>query len=70
MEMHGYILVIITMGIAFFGTVIAALCWSAKQGHFKNFEQTARSIFNNEEPVGIQSDGFPTKSITKNNFKK
>lgn len=62
MEIHGYVLVIITMGLAFFGSVIAVLCWAVRQGHFKNFEQTARSIFSNEEPIGMQTDGFPSST--------
>jgi len=65
MEVHGYILVIIMMGLAFFGSVIAVLCWAVKQGHFRNFEQTARSIFSDEEPIGLQTDGFPSSNKIK-----
>lgn len=59
MEVHSHVFVIILLGLAFFATVILALVWAVKAGHFSNLEATSRSIFNEEEPEDQFSDTFP-----------
>lgn len=40
-------------------TMVWLLAWAIKQGEFKNLRQGARSIFDDEEPVGMVTDYFP-----------
>jgi nitrogen fixation-related uncharacterized protein len=40
-------------------TALLALRWSATHGAFDDFQKTALSIFDEEEPVGTMSDHFP-----------
>ncbi len=40
-------------------TMVWLLAWAIKQGEFKNLRQGARSIFDEEEPVGMVTDYFP-----------
>ena len=40
---------------------LLALRWAVRHGEFKNLEQTALSIFDDEEPVGRMTDRFPGK---------
>jgi hypothetical protein len=48
-------------------TALLALRWSANHGAFADFQKTALSIFDDEEPVGKMSDRFPGGSNGKNN---
>lgn len=59
MELHSHHLVIIILGGLFFASAIYALWWCTRAGHFKELELTAKSIFTDEEPEGIQTDFFP-----------
>jgi len=43
------------------GTAVYALYWSSKNGQLRNFEQGAKSIFDDEEPIGRMTDQFPEK---------
>jgi len=62
MEIHGYSLIILMLGIVFFASVVLALRWAFKNGQFSNLEKDARSIFSEDEPEGEQTDFFPNKS--------
>lgn len=59
MEWNYCLTFVVVLGILFFTSGIAALVWAAKSGHFRNFEEQARSIFTEEEPEGIRTDSFP-----------
>jgi cbb3-type cytochrome oxidase maturation protein len=48
-------------------TALLALRWSARHGAFDDFQKTALSIFDEEEPVGRMSDRFPGGDANKNN---
>lgn len=61
MEIHGYSLIILILGVLFFTSVVFALWWAFKNGQFSNLEKNARSIFSEEEPEGEQTDFFPEK---------
>jgi cbb3-type cytochrome oxidase maturation protein len=41
------------------GVALLALRWALRHGEFKNVDQAALSIFDEEEPVGELSDRFP-----------
>jgi hypothetical protein len=40
-------------------TALLALRWAFRSGEFKNLPKTALSIFDEDEPVGDQTDFFP-----------
>ena len=40
-------------------TALLALHWTARHGGFDDLQKTALSIFDEEEPVGRMTDGFP-----------
>lgn len=52
---------IMIVGVAlFFGvTAVWALVWAVRSGQFQDFGGAARSIFDEEEPVGEVTDRFP-----------
>ncbi len=45
--------------IAFGISTVWALSWAVRQGHLSNFDDAARSIFDEEEPIGQMTDFFP-----------
>lgn len=70
MQANIYVIIIVLMGIAFFLTGILVLYWCAKNGQLQNFDKGSRSIFNDEEPEGVQTDFFPGERNKLNNKKK
>lgn len=40
-------------------TTVWLLAWAIRKGEFKNLRSGARSIFDEEEPVGMVTDYFP-----------
>lgn len=56
--------------IASFGLLTAlalfALRWAIAHGEFRNLSRTALMIFDEEEPVGKQTDFFPGRSDVNN----
>ena len=58
MNALGYILVFGLLG-AFGLSVIYGLWWAIRGGQMSNFAKGARSIFDDEEPEGVPTDGFP-----------
>ena len=58
-EWNAYLITIALAGALFFTTAVAALVWAVKSGQFQNLDQGSRSIFDSEEPEGIQQDFFP-----------
>lgn len=65
MEDSGYIVGIGLLGLVFFVTAVIALFWASKHGQLRNFENGARSIFDEEEPEGEFGDAFPGKRNVK-----
>ena len=59
------ILILILFGLLFFAVAVFALYWAAKTGQFEQFEKGAKSIFDEEEPEGVQIDHFPKKRVKK-----
>lgn len=45
------------------GSALIAFYWAAKTGQFRNLEQGARSIFDEEEPVGKPTECFPDHKL-------
>ncbi len=49
--------------LTFFGaSVVWGLWWAVRAGQFSNFQQGAVSIFDDEEPQGFRTDGFPDEA--------
>ncbi len=59
------VLVLILFGLLFFAVAVFALYWAAKTGQFGQFDKGSKSIFDEEEPEGVQTDFFPKKRIKK-----
>ncbi len=41
------------------GSALFALYWAARSGQYRNLEDSARVIFDQDEPIGNQTDFFP-----------
>lgn len=41
------------------GSAVYAFFWASKTGQFRDLEAQSRSIFDDSEPEGVQSDFFP-----------
>lgn len=54
----------------FFITAVYALWWAAKNGQFKKLEEGAKVIFDKDEPIGEQTDFFPSKKAKKSRKNK
>jgi nitrogen fixation-related uncharacterized protein len=53
--------VALPFALLFLASAAYALHWAAKNGQLKEFDKGAASIFDDEEPVGKQTDFFPPK---------
>ncbi len=40
-------------------SAVVALAWAVQHGHMENFSDQARSIFDDDEPVGRPTDATP-----------
>jgi len=40
-------------------SMVAVLVWAIKRGEFRDMRAGARSIFDEEEPIGVVTDVFP-----------
>jgi nitrogen fixation-related uncharacterized protein len=72
MEWNNCLTILTLLGLVFFALTIVMLNWSFKKGHFRNFEEQAKSIFTEDEPLGVQTDFFPGKGksvFPNHNFK-
>lgn len=45
--------------VALGGSALLALYWAARSGQYRNLEESAQVIFDQDEPVGRQTDFFP-----------
>jgi cbb3-type cytochrome oxidase maturation protein len=54
------ILFLIAMGIS--ASAVYALAWASKSGQFTDFDAQSRSIFDETEPEGMQTDFFPGRN--------
>lgn len=46
--------------VALFGvTAVAGLAWAVSRGQMEDPAEGARSIFDDEEPIGVMTDRFP-----------
>jgi nitrogen fixation-related uncharacterized protein len=45
--------------LAFGLTAVYGLVWSIRTGQLERFSEGAASIFDDEEPIGTVTDGFP-----------
>lgn len=64
-ELNPTIVTILVLGALFFATCIWMLRWASKKGQFNNLEASAKMIFTEEEPEGVQTDYFPKTQSKK-----
>jgi cbb3-type cytochrome oxidase maturation protein len=64
MHVASYILIFGVMA-ALGVSVVWALWWAIHSGQFDSLERASSSIFDEEEPVGLPTDRFPTSSSTR-----
>lgn len=49
---------------ALFGvSAVWALVWAIRNGHFRQPSAAARSIFDDDEPMGVMTDSFPGEGV-------
>ena len=54
--------ILILGGLIFLsGSAVVAFTWAAKTGQFKDLKKGATVIFDEDEPIGMRTDCFPTK---------
>ena len=64
--MNTLVYILLAAGLIFFGgTTLAAFYWAAKTGQFRNLEDGAKSIFDEDEPVGTATDAFADKKADR-----
>jgi len=64
--MNTVMYILLAAGLVFFGgTTLAAFYWAAKTGQFRNLEAGAKSIFDEEEPVGTATDAFTDRTADR-----
>ncbi len=54
-----YVTVVAIFATLFLISAVYALYWASKNKQFKNFEEGAKTIFDEEEPEGVPTDFFP-----------
>ena len=54
--------VALPLAALFLASTVYALYWSSQRGQLRDFEKGAASIFDDEEPIGQQTDFFPGKA--------
>ena len=61
MTIDSFIVYAVLIGsiVVFGGAAVLALAWAVRDGQFENFERSARSIFDPDEPIGQITDRFP-----------
>lgn len=45
--------------VLFGASAVWALVWAIDRGEFRDPEEASRSIFDDEEPIGVVTDSFP-----------
>ncbi len=61
MDWNVYIIFAAVIASSFFIAAAIALHWAHKNGQFSNLDNGARSIFDEDEPLGQVTDQFPVK---------
>ncbi|MGA1205562.1 MAG: hypothetical protein ACO3ZW_07115 [Opitutales bacterium] len=61
MDWSQYILVGFVFAGIFFAAAALALHWAHKHGQLSNLDKGARTIFDEDEPMGEVTDHFPAK---------
>ena len=59
---NNYLYFVFFLGVAFFLISLVMLYWSLQRGQFLNFHAQAESIFDKNEPIGLQTDFFPANN--------
>jgi cbb3-type cytochrome oxidase maturation protein len=57
--------VLFLVAVAISVSAVYGFVWALKQGQLRDFDAQARSIFDESEPEGVQTDFFPGKAPRK-----
>ncbi|MFA7232953.1 MAG: hypothetical protein WC076_02460 [Terrimicrobiaceae bacterium] len=53
---------LIVGGIVFLsGSALLAFCWAVRDGQLRRLKEAPRTIFDDDEPVGVPTDRFPSR---------
>ena len=64
--MNTIVYLLLATGLVFFGgSTLAAFYWAARSGQFRNLEDGAKSIFDQDEPLGTATDSFADKTADR-----
>ncbi len=64
--MNSLVYILLGAGLLVFGgTTIAAFYWAARTGQFRNLEEGAKVIFDDDEPIGTATDVFSDRSADR-----
>ena len=64
--MNTIVYLLLATGLVFFGgSTLAAFYWAARSGQFRNLEDGAKSIFDQDEPLGMATDAFADKTADR-----
>ena len=68
MTIDDFIIYAVLFGsVVFFGgAAILALAWAVRDGQFQNFDRSAKTIFDPDEPIGLATDRFTDIAETRN----
>ncbi|MFZ4694298.1 MAG: cbb3-type cytochrome oxidase assembly protein CcoS [Verrucomicrobiia bacterium] len=64
------LIILFALVIAFSAVAIGAFGWAAKTHQFSEIEKGSESIFDEDEPIGRATDGFPKKLPPANRSQK
>jgi nitrogen fixation-related uncharacterized protein len=64
------LIILFALVIAFSAVAIGAFGWAAKTHQFSEIEKGSESIFDEDEPIGQATDGFPKKKLPANRVPK
>jgi hypothetical protein len=61
MTLDEFVVYAVLLGsVVFFGgAAVLALAWAVRDGQLQNFERSAKTIFDPDEPIGELTDFFP-----------
>lgn len=64
--MSSLVYILLGAGLVIFGgTTVAAFYWAARTGQFRNLEEGAKVIFDDDEPIGTATDVFSDRKADR-----
>jgi len=70
LEVNAFAIAAISFAAVFGLVAVGALVWAISEGQFRDFAKGAESIFDEDEPIGVPTDGFPGEASTAGQLKE